>query len=366
MFRKREEIPGVASEAVRTEPAAMEALDTVAAILRALARVPSSRHGAAGELEAWARHVLVLAPPPRGRGWRNDRDWRGLQQHVVSHIREESVGVGRTIGDLQDALWAVIEGMSRVVAADAAEDARAAECLARLRGAPGAPVEEMKQTVLDAVEQLGSLVETKTARHQAIARELGERVDVLRVELDAARREAELDGLTKLANRVTLNRELSRALQLHVLTGEPYALVMVDIDGFKAVNDRFGHLAGDEALRSIADALALSFPRRADLVCRYGGDEFAIVLRDTSLGDAERLAARSLEAVRGLSMDGFEELALTVSVGVAAPGASDSSAGWIELADRALYAAKAGGRDRVAIAPDITGPEDAATDLRAA
>lgn len=359
MFRKRESGSArrpAADPAVPLDTGTVDALDAVASILRALARFSATRPEAAVELDAWASHVLVLSPPPRERQWRQDRDWKGLQVYVTSHIREESSRTQSTIGDLRDTLWGVIDGMTRAVLADGAEDAQAAECLERLRQATELPPQELKQTALEAVAQLGGLIEAKTSRHRMLARELGERVDLLRTELDNARREAELDGLTELGNRARLNRELVQALQLHVLTGKAHALVMVDVDGFKSVNDRFGHLAGDEALRSIADALALSFPRRSDLVCRYGGDEFAVILYDTALAEAERLATRCLEAIRQLRMEGLADLALTVSVGVAASAPGDTPDDWLERADRALYAAKAHGRDRVALATDTPEP----------
>lgn len=360
MLRKREQPsaqPAVPPAVVGQGPG--PELDVLASVLRALAQTAGPRAGVAADLEAWARHVLVLAPPP-GRGtWSPTRDWPGLRRYVVAHIREARATSDQAIGDLQDVLWTLIEGMSRALADGATQDARAAECLARLRAAADAPPDELKRAALETVEQLGEIIEEKSSRQRELAVALGQRVDGLRLELAEARREAELDGLTQLGNRVMFDRELARAFQLHTLTGEPYALLLADVDGFKLVNDRFGHPVGDEALRSVADTLARSFPRRSDVVCRYGGDEFAVILRDADAADAERLAERLLEAVRALNVDGLAALAMTVSIGLAAADEADSAAGWLERADTALYHAKGAGRDRSASAAD-------AADARAA
>ena len=132
-------------------------------------------------------------------------------------------------------------------------------------------------------------------------------------------------------------------------------LVLVDIDHFKHINDVHGHTAGDNALEATAGALARSFPRRADVLTRFGGDEFAVILRDATAADGGRLAERFLAAVRQLEVpgargtrgDGHNERRCRRRVSPGEPADS-----WFARADRALYRAKAEGRDCVAIAAD--------------
>jgi diguanylate cyclase (GGDEF)-like protein len=330
-------------------------LDLIAAILRALAQHGSAhRPQAASDLETWARHVLLLLPPPRklSRPSSGERDWLGLRHFVVGHIRDEGVASAQAVGDVQEALWAVIEGMSHAILADAKDDDMAVACIERLRDAAARSPEDLKEIAFESAALLGELMRSRAARHQSLARELGERVDRLRSELDEARREADLDGLTQLGNRSVLERELERSWHLHALTGESYWLLLIDVDRFKAVNDTFGHQAGDEALRAISNALAFGFPRRSDVVCRFGGDEFAVILRDASLAEAERLAGRFLDTIRELEIDsGPACIRLTVSIGLADVTLVDTAATWLGRADRALYAAKQAGRDRVAVPP---------------
>jgi diguanylate cyclase (GGDEF)-like protein len=165
------------------------------------------------------------------------------------------------------------------------------------------------------------------------------------------------DGLTGVFNRryldVSLVRELNRC-RAHRLS---LAVAMVDIDHFKSINDQHGHAAGDAVLRSVAETIQHAF-RCGDVVCRYGGEEFAVLLADAS----EAVALARAEALRvllhGLQLqhEGCPIGPLTVSVGVAIhPRHADAPEALIGAADRALYAAKQGGRDQVRLASDIDG-----------
>ena len=163
---------------------------------------------------------------------------------------------------------------------------------------------------------------------------------------------AQRDGLTGIYNRRRFDEHLTHVWQHGVREHRPVTLLLADIDHFKAFNDRYGHQAGDEAMKAVAAVLAQFARRPFDLVARYGGEEFAIVLHDTTQAHAVQVAEQLLEAVRGLGIphqDSSAAAALTISVGVACvqPAARRSSAGLLQLADQALYAAKDGGRNRM-------------------
>jgi diguanylate cyclase (GGDEF)-like protein len=330
------------------------AIDAVAAILRALQDTAVRDSDAATWLEAWARHVLVLAPPPgSGEAISIGRDWPGLGSNVAAYVREDHDAVSRSMGDLQDTVWLVIERLAPAIVGDAAADASAARQLERLRAAAGGSPAELKATALETVQRLSEIIDEKSTRQHELARELGERVDMLKGELEDTRREADIDPLTKLWNRGVFQRELPRAVQLRTLIHEPACLAMVDIDHFKQLNDIHGHTTGDSALEAIASALVRSFPRRSDVVTRLGGDEFAIILHDANAAEGGRLAERFLTAVRQLVVPGVgETVELTVSVGVAEALPGEPADSWFARADRALYEAKAQGRNCVAVADD--------------
>ncbi len=159
------------------------------------------------------------------------------------------------------------------------------------------------------------------------------------------------DGLTGIHNRRRFDEHLQRAWAQSIRDRKPIALLLADIDHFKAYNDRYGHQAGDEALRAVAGALMHFARRPLDLAARYGGEEFAIILFDTTRAEAEQLGGEILEAVRKLGIlhqDSAAAPVLTASLGIACvtPAARRSSSGLVQLADQALYAAKDGGRNR--------------------
>jgi diguanylate cyclase (GGDEF)-like protein len=156
------------------------------------------------------------------------------------------------------------------------------------------------------------------------------------------------DGLTGLWNRrlfdLRINEELQRAIRFQ----EPFGLLLVDLDHFKEVNDRYGHQAGDAVLVELAQRLT-DATREVDVVTRFGGEEFALILPKTPVGGTMRLAAKVREVVAAEPfVAGDESIAVTVSVGAAAyPDHGLSSPDLLAAADAALYRAKANGRDRV-------------------
>jgi len=162
------------------------------------------------------------------------------------------------------------------------------------------------------------------------------------------------DGLTGIPNRRRFDEHLQRAWAQSIRDRKPIALLLADIDHFKPYNDRYGHQAGDEAMKRVASALAHFARRPLDLAARYGGEEFAIILFDTKRTDAEHLGSEILEAVQKLAIphqDSGAAPVLTISIGIACvvPAARRSWAGLVQLADQALYAAKDGGRNRLEV-----------------
>ena len=174
--------------------------------------------------------------------------------------------------------------------------------------------------------------------------------DYLRANLDHSLELAVTDQLTGLHNRRYMTGQLEALMRRSVAGGEPVAVLMIDIDHFKTVNDSFGHDVGDEVLREFAVRLA-SNVRAVDLPVRHGGEEFVVVMPDTDLEAARRVAERIRLHVAGSPfrvMNGEELLTVTISIGVAASsGAGDSSHALVKRADEAVYVAKSQGRNRV-------------------
>lgn len=171
------------------------------------------------------------------------------------------------------------------------------------------------------------------------------------------RRDATIDPLTGALNRRDFLAKGSAEVTRAKRYGRVCTLLMLDIDHFKAVNDRYGHASGDEALRRFT-ATCKEMLRENDIFGRIGGEEFAIILPETTLDGARKLAERlrrevaELEvAISGSSPGSEQRFAFTVSIGVAELVESDVDIdGLLKRADEALYAAKKGGRDRVVVA----------------
>ncbi|MBK1681057.1 GGDEF domain-containing protein [Rhodocyclus tenuis] len=178
-------------------------------------------------------------------------------------------------------------------------------------------------------------------------------IERLRKEVSRAREDALIDSLSGLKNRRGFDKALAACLGAPD-SGEPGpSLLIVDIDHFKHVNDRYGHLSGDRVIRIVAQILKENVKGR-DTAARYGGEEFAILLPDTPLAGAAHLAEKIRATVEKLIIkraSSKEPLAkITVSLGVASYSAGESASDFIARADAALYAAKNQGRNRVNIA----------------
>ncbi|MBV8504137.1 MAG: GGDEF domain-containing protein [Paucibacter sp.] len=215
------------------------------------------------------------------------------------------------------------------------------------------------QVDIDAVRGVIQALAAETRRMQDSNSRLKSELDLkgrelreISSKLDTVRSEALLDPLTGLANRRGFQRAIDNALgsQGDGLSG--WAMLMVDIDHFKKVNDTHGHLLGDRVLQAVARVLKNCIKGR-DMAVRLGGEEFAIVLPDTTPAGALSLAEDIRQTIsRGVIKrnDGGVIGSVTVSIGVAAYKVAETLETWIERADQALYASKGGGRNRVTLA----------------
>jgi diguanylate cyclase (GGDEF)-like protein len=185
----------------------------------------------------------------------------------------------------------------------------------------------------------------------SVAMRLAAEVDRLQAELAAARAEmaeieakADLDVLLDILNRRSFERELRRSAAYVRRYGTPAALIYLDLDYFKQVNDRYGHAVGDSTLREVAKTLQRSV-RESDVVARLGGDEFGVLLWNVSEIQAAAKARELESAVAGtVVMHGDVALSVGVSAGFAVLGPGDEPADVISRADRAMYVRKRAGR----------------------
>ena len=210
--------------------------------------------------------------------------------------------------------------------------------------------EDMRQhvdTMRSDVDRMNRSLTTLTTRlessHQEVSR--------LQNELKRAREEASLDPLTGILNRRGFDMEVSRLCRAAAEQGLVFSLVMVDIDFFKKINDTYGHPFGDQVIRAVGQALS-QLTQRKDVAARYGGEEFALLLPETAANGAREVADRVRSAIsRGTIKRGGNEPVgnITISAGVAQYVSGEDPLSLIARADRALYASKQGGRNRVTV-----------------
>jgi diguanylate cyclase (GGDEF)-like protein len=165
---------------------------------------------------------------------------------------------------------------------------------------------------------------------------------------------ANKDGLTGLLNRRSFDEIISKEWQRAQREGNPLALLMIDIDFFKAYNDCYGHLQGDDCLRKVAQQMQAAMRRPGDVVCRYGGEEFAVILPNTGSGGASRVAQSILSDIAALALPHAQNSphqVVSASIGVASviPNPDLSISDLIATSDRALYQAKAAGRNQMQV-----------------
>jgi len=163
-------------------------------------------------------------------------------------------------------------------------------------------------------------------------------------------RQAEVDGLTGLANRRLLDKHLEMEIARCTRTNSPLSVIMADLDHFKAYNDQYGHISGDNCLKKVANTLSKSINRSNDLAARYGGEEFCVVLPDTDKEGVAHVAEQLRVAVEQLGIShvkngGTVSLSLGTSTTVSEKGCSAEKL--LNSADQALYEAKQAGRNQV-------------------
>lgn len=331
------------------------AIDTIAALVQRYGEHAFDVDGREAvqvrqDCERWASQ-LIASGDGESEGGASRRDFGGLRRFFEEHRRAESSYVRTSLTALRGAIDTFARCVRTSVVDDSAADEAARGELASLSDALASnDVARIRSSASALASVVSASIEKRQQRHRTQIATLADQLRKIRSELLQARERATMDGLTQLYNRAAFDEHVARIADLGLLLGTPPTLLMVDVDHFKKLNDSYGHPTGDEALRKVSEALLRTFLRKEDFVARYGGEEFAVVLMDASLADSRAMAERLRKAVRSMAIEHRgNSLSLTVSIGVAALVPGEASVAWIERADRALYAAKHEGRDRVLV-----------------
>lgn len=307
------------------------------------------------ECEGWARKIS-MGEQVAGAGPLK-RDFGGARRYFNAHRAHEREYVSSSVSNLREAVHAFARCLTRTVGEDRSADARVGAQLGNLVAAFSAnDADVIRREAEGVVQVVTDVMDQRKKLQQEQLQVLSEKIQKLKAELHEARESAALDPLTQLHNRSSLDSQLERVADLSFLMSATPCLLMIDVDHFKSVNDRFGHPIGDEVIRRVADTLVRNFLRREDFVARYGGEEFVVVVPDSSAHAVRQRAERVRQAIGEIGFSkGKEHFSVTASIGVAVLGPGDTGKTWLSRADAALYEAKSAGRNRVVFAEDTGG-----------
>lgn len=276
------------------------------------------------------------------------REWARVRRFFADRRKAENNFVTTRLHDYRGVVEDLVSGLRTIGERDQTTESTVKASLNEIEDAVGTGVlPEIRKALTQTVRQVTDTFVEQKQQYEAQLKELNDRMSNLREDLVAAREEMKRDPLTDAYNRGGFDAAITQSLNMHFILNQPVTLVMIDLDNFKAVNDSYGHSAGDEVLKAVGESLARAFIRKSDLVARYGGDEFAVILNDTAAKNAATVVERFLEHVRQIQVPyAPADTHISCSAGYTEIHESDSVETLIKRADKALYKAKAAGRNK--------------------
>ncbi len=283
--------------------------------------------------------------PPSADG---TREWARVRRFFADRRRAEQEFVTTRLTDYRGVVEDLVAGLRKIGDRDQNTEESVKESLNEIESAIDTGVlPEIRRALSTAVREVSETFAEQKKEYESQLNELNERMSSLRQDLVAAREEMKRDALTDAYNRGAFDAAIKQSLNMHFILNQPVTLVMIDLDNFKTVNDTYGHAAGDEVLREIGECLARSFIRKSDLVARYGGDEFAVILNDTTPENATTVVDRFIEHAAKVNIPyASAGDQVSCSAGYTEIHESDTVESLLKRADKALYEAKSKGRNR--------------------
>jgi len=337
------------------------ALDTLASVLRTFGDPafgiddgldPDAFRGLCDALACHVENgarVDALDIPQNASG---ERAWGRVRRFFIDRRRAECAFVDGRLSGYRGIVEDLVGGLREL----GRRDGETESCVTGNLKAVEAAVEtgrldEIRATLNRSVQNVADSFARQKREYERQIAELNRRMSGMRDDLVTAREQMKRDALTGTYNRGAFDTALVHNLNLNFILGQPVTVVFADLDHFKAVNDRHGHAAGDGVLRAVGDCLSRTFIRKSDVVARYGGDEFAVILADTSAADSVALLERFFRTLGKERLPGIDGAALSCSVGYTEIAPGDSVESVVMRADAALYEAKEAGRSCYRYAP---------------
>jgi len=347
----------------RSAELATEAIDTVGAALKAVADVPpfvgdAAHDGDAGTLKRWRDHLLQGADHPGGLDdldlVLDGRDWAGARALLRSVLEGRRERTTQRMDQLREAVGSVSRTLDVAVVDDRMNDGLARDELARLKlAAEERSADEVRRCALEAVLAVNAVLDERERVWTSRLHELKAHAEQLQGRLQDAEERSTTDSLTDLMNRRGFDLQVVEALAGLGGGEAPATVIMFEVDEFAAIKGFRGNDVGNAVLQEVANALALSFPRRIAVVARHDGGEFGVLMRGTSRSEGLRQAERALLRIQCTTIKTpSARLTVTASAGVTELGHGDTIAVVFDRALTSLRRARTGGGNRA----DAAGP----------
>lgn len=306
--------------------------------------------------DEFACHVENGAPVPAhdiAQTIDGRRQWARIRRFFIDRRTDEKAFVLERLGNYRDVVQNLVNGLRQIGQRDQDTEQTIRENLSLVEDAIDAgTLPDVKTALKLTMHNIEETFERQKNEYEEQIHALNDRMSDLREDLVAVQEEMKQDPLTDAFNRGAFDEAIVKSINMHFMLNQPLTMLMIDLDNFKQINDNYGHAAGDEVLRLVGECLARSFIRKSDFVARYGGDEFAVILSDTSASNARPLIERFLSNFSAVEFPYVnEESTLSCSVGYTEAHETDSALQLVERADGALYAAKDAGRHQFRFAP---------------
>lgn len=334
----------------------------------ALAKIKTNELGAfPPNYEIWFAYAAGFNPALNKRINEILRAGEHVDQDTLEKIREEFFGAG-SFEERVDAVGGKLSGkvseiMDLINEAAGQTSGYSDELQDASKDLDGVVDEKVVQAIVQKLITMTDEVERSSRSMSTKLLESEQEIATLKEALESVRYEAMTDQLTGIGNRKRFDRAMDEAMLSSEATGEPFSLLVCDIDHFKKFNDTHGHQTGDQVLRLVGSTVKSSVSSK-DIACRYGGEEFCVILPSTKVGRATDMANVIRQAVMGKELvkrsTGETLGRVTISIGVAELRQDDSVQSIIERADKCLYAAKEAGRNRVIAEAELEAKEKAA------
>ena len=279
-----------------------------------------------------------------------------FRQFFSAYRIQETTYIEKTFEDFKSIVWDFADQLNESVKTEQNRDVQVRESLEQLREAVEAnSIEELKTKSREFIDFYIELQtrndEARSSRLESVQKNLAS----VKKKLTEVKETANTDHLTGAYNRRFFDDKIKSCADLFKSKKTPVTIMSLDIDYFKKVNDIFGHDAGDAVLKELVKLLKDKIANDKSSVCRVGGEEFAVVLPETSVLEAVMAAEIVLDAVRKtVVVHSDTQIRFTVSIGIAQLNDSETTEKWVKRADTALYQSKESGRDQYTVAPNET------------